>query len=474
MTTRTFLLSLTALLLPVFAMQIFAVDPGTPPSQKDPWVPPKGLVVKPLELPQSVPPPPDLMSRMTNLTLTDLIDLALVNSLATRESWYKARSAEAKMGQERADYYPQIGLELDSNYSKGTAVGGRFKFNQKTVTPTVTFDWTLMDFTRGADVQEQKQNLIAANWSHNSTIQNIVLQVEQAYYQYLNARALAAAEEATLKEAQTNLQASDERHNAGVATISDVLQARTQASQAQLALEGTRGQIQTVRGILATALGVPPNANFDTQAQLPEQLPLEQVAQNVEALIKEAWEKRPDLSSSRAEAEAAYAHTRSIKGEGWPTIQLTGQDQDVNYVDPSFRANNYSVGLFVRFPLFTGFRHTNDVREAAADAEAARSRTKALQQQVTLQVWTSYFDLKTASERVGTSNDLLASAQEAYDATFGRYRAGVGNIQELLSSQAALENARAQQIQAKTDWLLALAQLSHDTGTLWLSTEGAK
>jgi Outer membrane protein len=316
--------------------------------------------------------------------------------------------------------------------------------------------------------------LIAANWTHNSTIQDIVLQVQQAYYQYLNARALAAAEEATLKEAQTNLQASDERHNAGVATISDVLQARTQVSQAQLALEGTRGQIQTVRGELAIALGVRPDAQFDTKGELPEKLPLEQVSQTIDALIKEAWEKRPDLASSRAEAEAALAHTRSIKGEGLPTIVSTGSAQNVHYLNPNFTANNYSVGLAVRFPLFTGFRHTNDVRQAQADAEAARSRTKSLQQQVALQVWTSYFNLRTSAERVQTSNDLLASAQQAYEATFGRYRAGVGNIQEVLSSQSALENARAQQIQAKTDWLLSLAQLSHDTGTLWLSTEGAK
>src|SRR5436309_9777468 len=81
----------------------FAVDPGTPRSQKDLWVPPKGLVIRLLELPQSVPPPPDLLARMNNLTLADLIDLALVNSLQTRESWYLARSAQAEVGQEKAD-----------------------------------------------------------------------------------------------------------------------------------------------------------------------------------------------------------------------------------------------------------------------------------------------------------------------------------------------------------------------------------
>ena len=472
--TNRFILLFILLLSSQIASLCFAVDPGTPPSQEEPWKPPSGLVIKPLPLPEAAPPPADLLSRMQDLTLTDLIDLALTNSLQTRASWFAARSAQANVGVEKSDFYPDLILQLDATRNKGSAVGGQFSFSSNTIAPAATFTYSILDFTRGPDVEEAKQQLIAANWTHNATIQNIVLQVQQAYYQYLNARALASAEEATVKEAQTNLQAADERHKAGVATISDVLQAKTLLSQAQLALEGTRGQIQTVRGILATALGVPPTAAFDTKGVLPEQLPLQEVSNNIENLIRESWKMRPDLAAARARAEAALAHTKSVKAEGWPSLVSNGTVERLTYLDPTFGSINYSIGASLRFPLFTGFGHTNDVRQAQADAEVARSETKALQQQVTLQVWTSYFNLKTAGERVGTSKDLLESAQQAYDATFGRYRAGVGSIQEVLSSQAALENARAQNIQAKTDWLLSLAQLAHDTGTLWLSTEGTK
>jgi outer membrane protein TolC len=52
------------------------------------------------------------------------------------------------------------------------------------------------------------------------------------------------------------------------------------------------------------------------------------------------------------------------------------------------------------------------------------------------------------------------------DVALGRYRAGVGGIIELLTAEAALENARAQEVQARTDWFLSIAQLAHATGTL--------
>ena len=47
-----------------------------------------------------------------------------------------------------------------------------------------------------------------------------------------------------------------------------------------------------------------------------------------------------------------------------------------------------------------------------------------------------------------------------------RYRAGVGNIIDLLTAEAALETARAQEVQARADWFVSVAQLAHDTGSL--------
>ena len=74
--------------------------------------------------------------------------------------------------------------------------------------------------------------------------------------------------------------------------------------------------------------------------------------------------------------------------------------------------------------------------------------------------------MQTAMQRVTTSRDLLRDATESVDVALGRYRAGIGNILDLLTAQAALENARAEEVQARTDWFLSVAQLAHDTGTL--------
>src|SRR5205085_10725257 len=100
------------------------------------------------------------------------------------------------------------------------------------------------------------QALIAADFAHNEQIQNAVLATEQAFFGYMDAKALVDAQAATLKERQANLDAAKERHSAGVATINDVLQAQTAFSQAQLTYESLDQNLRIFQGRLAPTLAL--------------------------------------------------------------------------------------------------------------------------------------------------------------------------------------------------------------------------
>ena len=225
-----------------------------------PWQPP--AEGRPPRKQPTAPAPeiPERFRRGATLTLSEIVELELRNSPVTRAAWFDAQAAAAEVGSKRSEYFPS--LELDGNYTrqKTAALGGRSIFISTSYGPSLSLSWLLLDFGgRQADVQEAQHALFAADWTHNAAIQNLVLQVENAYYQYLNAKALRAAQQSSVASAKESLSAADARHGAGVATIADVLQAKTAFSQAELSLETVEGQIQTIRGALATALGVPAN-----------------------------------------------------------------------------------------------------------------------------------------------------------------------------------------------------------------------
>jgi outer membrane protein len=94
------------------------------------------------------------------------------------------------------------------------------------------------------------------------------------------------------------------------------------------------------------------------------------------------------------------------------------------------------------------------------------AQVSSLEQQVALDVWSAYYGLQTAVQRMRTSSDLLASATESEHVALARYKEGVGSLLDALVAQLALAGARAEGILARTDFFTSLARLGYATGKL--------
>lgn len=445
-----------------------ASSTDSPKSPESRWDPPQAALPP---APAPVPPRADMaLDTLPHRTISlyEAIDLALKNSPVTRQSWLLTQSAAAEVGSRRAAYYPAVEADFSAIRQRLSAQGGAVTNLSTTYAPSASLTWLLFDLGgRGADLEEAKRRLWAADFTHNATMNDLMLGVAQAYYLYQGARALLVAQEASLEQARENFAAAQARHDAGVATIADVLQARTVLSQQKLAYDQVSGQIQTLRGQLATALGAPVDLPVDA-AELPADVHENASVASVDRLIAEAARARPDLAAARARAQAAHAHVASTRSAGLPSLTASAFGGR-NYYDFLGQAvpyaTTYSLGLFLRVPVFTGFKTVYDTKSAEAEASAADAGAESYSQQVVFQVWNSYFGVQTAAQQVRASKDLLASARESAEVARGRYREGVGSILDLLTAESALANALAQDVRSRAGFLLAVAQLAHDAGT---------
>jgi outer membrane protein len=441
---------------------------GASPSPNVPWTPPPGAV-KPESL---VTPaiaaavPADLQQRIRQLTLVDVVDLALRNNPATRASWAQARASADFFGSARGQYFPTIAATANVSRIQSPATLARPAGTRTDKGPSASLNYLLLDFGgRSGSIERARQSLFAANLSHNATIQNTVLQAQVAYFTYMSTAALVAAERSAIAEAQANLNAATQRNKVGLATIADVLQARTALSQEQLNLETTQGNLQAARGSLASALGLPANLPFDLEP-LSGAIPVRGLAQGVDSVINEALRNRPDLAAARAQAAAAAQEVRVARAAELPSLSLSGIAARTYSTPSTFAGPSYTVTLGLSLPIFNGFSHQYDVSAARAQADAISALADQTRQDVITQVFVSYYALQTAEQRVATADDLLVSAQQSVQVAAGRYREGVGSIIDLLTAQTALANARAQQVQSRWQWYTSLAQLARDAGVL--------
>jgi outer membrane protein len=441
---------------------------GASPSPNVPWTPapgaikPESLVVPGI----AVAVPPDLQQRIRQLTLVDVVDLALRNNPATRASWAQARAAADRFGSARGQYYPTIDGAGTVSRILSPATGTRAAGQRTEYGPSITLNYLLLDFGgRSGSIESARQSLFAANLSHNATIQNTVLQAQVAYFTYMATSALLAAERSAIAEAQANLNAATQRNKVGLATIADVLQARTALSQEQLNLETTQGSLQAARGSLASALGLPANLPFDLEP-VAGAIPVRPLAQSVDSVINDALRNRPDLAAARAQAASAASQVRVARAAELPSLALGGNGARTYSTPKTFAGPSYTVQLGLSIPIFNGFSHQYDVSAARAQADAISALADQTRQDVITQVFVSYYSLQTAEQRVATADELLVSAQQSVQVAAGRYREGVGSIIDLLTAQTALANARAQQVQSRWQWYTSLAQLARDAGVL--------
>lgn len=406
-------------------------------------------------------------ARIGALTLADVIDVALGNNPQTRVSWAQSRAAAAAYASSRGRWLPT--LQADANGGPARVISSnpaRVPSDRTTVTTSVSLQYLLFDFgARGGAMAAAREALFAADLTHNGTVQAVVLQAEGAYFGYQASRGLFAASRQAVATAQANLSAAERRHDVGLATIADVLQARTALAQSRLASQTAEGSLQTARAQLALALGLPPNAAFDAVPDTGA-TPVVKLAENVDTLIARAVRGRPDVMAARAVARQSAQQVRTAQSALLPSVTLGATRGQAFSNATALEGTTFALTFGVSVPLFTGLSRESDLAAARENAAAAAARAEQSQLNAAAQVWTSYWALQTATQRVTTASDLLASATRSEEVARGRYAEGVGSILDLLTAQSALADARAQAILSRWTWYAALAQLARDAGVL--------
>lgn len=416
------------------------------------------------------------LARNQPLSLPELTEFALRNNPRTRQSWLAARAAAAGVGIEKADLLPTISGLYAVNRNRQVSNAGAIVPWQTRFGPSISLSYVLYDFgVRGYQVETSEYRLLAANLAHNRTLQDVIFQVEQAYYRLIGNDALVATNSQSLKNAETALEAVQKRRESGLATVADVYRAETLVAQARLNLTRSTGELEKSRGQLAFVVGLPVNAAIGVR---PMEAPprTNEVVTTMDDLLARAKSSRPDLVAAEAQVRAAQANAKAVARAGLPTIEVTGGGGRTLFNDNRPGVSNYAIGLAVRIPIFSGFRDTYSARQAQVQAEAAEASRDALVRQAEVEVWQGYYDLKTATSSISSTEAQVRSAEQTAQATLARYQSGFGSILDLITAQQDESNARVQRIQSYLDWFTTLARLQVAVGAsdLLKAAGGAK
>ncbi|MEI6382167.1 MAG: TolC family outer membrane protein [Betaproteobacteria bacterium] len=438
-------------------------------------------------------------------------------------------AAQAKLDQAKATFMPTVALQtsatrtntenLTTNNLSQTGIDPSILSNKPYLYQTSTAsdaNGLITDKKIGATIQQNiytpansiaidqaEKSLQSAKTSMQSTEQDLMVKVGQAYFDVLSAvESLRFAQ--TQKIAVAEQLASAKRNfEVGTATITDSKEAQARYDLIIAQEISAENDLIIKSSLLDQTVGVKKSAPkpLKPKVKLPDLFGTEDYWVNL------AMDSSLQIQLKRYDLEIANLEINRAKTGHLPTIVMNGgytknqpngqtitasnltgsysspdapyqPNQNIAGANPRNVANtptttlipgtntSYFVGATLNMPLFSGFSVQNRIKETLALVDKARADLDSAQRTVTQTVRANFYNLKSVLGQVRAFEAAEESSQSALDANKLGYSVGVRINIDVLNSQSQLFETKAKLAKARYDVLVGDLKLKQSTGTL--------
>ena len=403
------------------------------------------------------------------LTLADAQSLALKNHPQIAAANYRALAAQEVVTETRARFFPNVNAYANAvgaeNEDARILAGG---LNNPSIYDRLAgglaVNQLITDFGRTANLTaSSKLQAQAGRQNANATREQVLLQVNVAYFGSLGAQAVLQVAQQTVDTRQVLLDQVSVLASNKLKSELDVSFARVAVQESKLLLQQAQNNADDAMTSLSTALGYREPRPFQLADSAQTVLTN---TNDVSQLVETALAERPELLSLRNEHDAALKFARSQRDARLPLISAVGMIGDSPSHD-SHLPDNYAVGgIQLSLPLFAGGLYTARQHEAELRAQSDDELVRALENNIVRDVHIAWLNVNTALEQLRTTEQLVRNAAEAYDLADARYKIGSSSIVELSQAQLSLTSAQIAEANARYNVLIQQANLNYQVGAL--------
>jgi outer membrane protein TolC len=283
------------------------------------------------------------------VTVDDAVRMALEKS--SRVVAAEASVLDARSGVQRAyaGVLPRVGASLSrsgSSTDNSSNTGSQFFAGipipptstlsdprSRATTPTVSGSWNILDLAAIQGLRASRSGLVSAEESRKSARQDVAFQTRQQFYNTVRAYHLARVADVALGVSRENERRVRALFEVGSVARSDLLQSQVQTAQSELDSINRHYDILAQRITLATLVGVPEGELGEVDTTLTVTVR----SYDLEALLEEARQNRPDIRAADASLRAAKSSVTAAKLQRVPYVSISGA------ADFETRGNSYGT-----------------------------------------------------------------------------------------------------------------------------------
>ena len=390
------------------------------------------------------------------LTLAEAEAIALKNNPQITIGRLRALAAQQYVREARAALLPNAYLSLTAvDANPGSRLTAGF-LNNPTLYPRaaggVSVTQLVTDFGRTTNlVSSSEYGAKSEDQNAAATRADILLVVDQAFYNSLETKALVTVAEETVHTRQTLVDKVQALTNAKLKSEIDLSFSNVDLARGKLLLLEAQNNYQTSLAALSAILGYRDEQDFQL---VEETAPVSQPATDVAPLIQQALEQRPEIKALQFEVESAEKFG-SAEHDLWrPTVNALGVVGQAPVRDNHIESWYGAVGVNINIPLFNGFLYSARAKAADLETEADRQKLLDARNNLARDVRNAWQDSRRAFERLSVTRQFREQASLALDLAQARYNLGLGSIVEFTQAELQKTEADIQDTDAKYQYRL--------------------
>ncbi|ABK19051.1 TolC family protein [Syntrophobacter fumaroxidans] len=440
-------------------------------------------------LPPTAPSMEDSAGKGGTLT----VDRAIQEALSVSPELDQARSRVAAAGEQvrqaEAMFYPRIVLSQEYNTTDNPVYALMYIINQRRFQPTIAFndpgrqhdvvssaqgEWALFEggsrrFDRSAALNQRRAQQDEVFAMRNQ----LVARVTETYYQWLQSLVFIDVAEKTLEAAQLDQRLGEARYKAEMALPSEVLRLKARTAEVRGSLVTAKSSARRFQAALERLI-----ARSITQGEIPrpelssDEPPLSAAAEDADALVAQALNRRPEMAAIRSMVLAAGDRVKSARGGLLPKLSTSARYQwdSEEIVDGE---GSWMFGIQAAWPIFEGGMTWSRIAEARSRLQEVQAKGRQIALDIALEVQQAALAVQEAAEKIKVADERRAWAEKALREVRFIFEKQIAGVDSLLQAEVSWNQAEVAYTAAVFEGRIAHALLRKSLGDFaeWLEAK---
>lgn len=414
-----------------------------------------------------------LFSLTASLEANDLVGVyndAAQSSPILKSDWATYEAAHANVPIAVSALLPQVALTGSAEAINTDQPGIVSNTTYPTALYSVSVTQPLFNYNQFAGVAQAKESSNAAEATYQSQLQSFVLTLAEDYFNVLEAQDNVSFAQAQLLSLTTTLHQTREKFEAGVATYTDVAQAKANADSAQAQLVQNQEALVNANETLWTLTGKKEDNLAKVKSDFPYTPP---VPDDETTWVHQSLTQNAALLAQQATTSAALASVHQAVGNQLPNVSLVASYGEQFYresvplgISASGQISAASIELALTWTVFSGGELMASTLQAANQYASSEDTTENLYRTTQSDAQQDFLSVIANMSQVSAYKQSVIAAQSTLNDYNAKYKVGTATIVDVLNATQTLYQDQSSLAQAEYAYIDSLLQLKFDAGTL--------